>query len=378
MTLDQLRTHFPHTRETRYLNHAATGPLSRPVMEAVGAYLAERHRSKIENYFDFQPVIDEARRRLGRLVGASADRVEFMQNTSTALDVLARGIDWQPGDRIAVPDCEFPANVYPFMNLARQGVTVDFIASEGGTLSLDAIERALTPRTRLLSVSWVQFLSGFRLDLEAVGRLCRAHEVLFCVDAIQGLGALRLDAPAAGIDFLACGGQKWLMATQGSGFLYVTERLQEQMTPAAGWLHGPVDWDNFCDYRLAFHEDASRFRLGTLNHVGVAALHAALGLYFEAGPAWCEQQVLARAATLADGLRQLGLHRYGTDDPAHTSGIVTVEHPEAEALFTHLKEHQIQIALRNRKLRFAPTYYNTPDEVAAVLEAVRAFGKVRA
>jgi cysteine desulfurase/selenocysteine lyase len=377
MTLDALRAQFPHTTHTIYLNHAATGPLSRPVLDAIEAFVAQRHEGAIENYYAFQPVVEETLARLARLLGTQPERVAFMPNTSYGLSLLAEGLAWEPGDRIAVPACEFPANVYPFMNLERYGVVVDFISHRDGTIALEDVEAALHPRTRLLTLSWVQFLSGFRADVAAVGALCRDRGVLFSVDAIQGLGALRLDVEACGIDFLACGSHKWLMGTQGFGLLYVTEALQEQITPPAGWLHGPVDWDNFFDYRLAFHPDARRYHLGTLNNLGIAALHAALGLYFEAGPAWCEAQVLDRARALADGLVRQGLARYGTGDPAHASGIVTVRHAAPEALFEHLQARNIAASLRNRLLRFAPTYYNSPDEVDRTLEAVADFDRAR-
>ncbi|HMB92197.1 MAG TPA: aminotransferase class V-fold PLP-dependent enzyme [Rhodothermales bacterium] len=377
MTLDELRAHFPHIGQTIYLNHAATSPLSRPVMEAVEKYLKERHRTNIENYFDFAPVLAATRARIARLLGTEVARVEFMPNTSYGLNVLAMGLDWQAGDRVAVPGCEFPANVFPFLNLRQRGVETDFIPHHDGVITLDDIAATLQPTTRLLTVSWVQFLSGFRCDLEAIGHLCRERGVLFCVDAIQGLGALQLDVEACGIDFLACGGHKWLMATQGIGFLYLTEALQERITPMAGWLHGPVDWDNLNAYDLSFHPDATRFRLGTLNSVGIAALHAALGLYFEAGPAWCEAQVLARSRQVAEGLSDLGLKRYGSDDPTQASGIITVKHPNAEGVLAYLKERDITAAVRNQMLRFAPTYYNTPDEITQTLDVVRQFDRTQ-
>ena len=373
MTLDALRQQFPHTEDEIYINHAATGPLSQPVKAAMEAYVRERHGANIDNYEAFQPTAERARRRVGRLLGAAPERIAFVQNTSTALGLLAEGLSWEPGDRLAVPACEFPANVYPFLHLERRGVAVDFIPHEEGTFSVKAVEAALTPETRLLTLSFVQFLSGFRADLEALGRLCAERGVLFCVDAIQGLGALQLDVEACSIDFLACGGHKWLLATQGIAFLYVRESVQEKITPPAGWLHGPVDWENFFDYELAFHPEARRFEVGTMNNLGLAALDAALGLHFEMGPAWCEQQVLARAQQLAGGLRTLGLRRYGSGVAACASGIVTVRHPQAGALFAHLKENRITAALRNRMLRFSPTYYNSPGDVDAVLEAVAAF-----
>lgn len=370
MTLEQLRTHFPHTDAMAYLDHASTGPLSRPVLDAVGAFLQQRHRTKPNNYFDVAPVAERARERLGRLVGASAGRVEFAPNTSYALNVLAHGLDWRPGDRVAVPACEFPANVYPWLGLRERGVEVDFVPHDRGTFSVEDVERALTPRTRVLSVSWVQFLSGFRADLDALGALCRERGVIFCVDAIQGLGALRLDVRETPIDFLASGAQKWMLGMQGTAFFYVSEQLQQRLTPVRGWLNGPVDWDDFLSYPTDLHPDARRFRVGTLNHAGIVGLDAALGLYFDAGPEWCEAQVLARSREVAAGLDRLGLRRYGSEDERHASGIVAVEHPDPEGLLAALAGENVHIAVRDRKLRIAPTYYNTPEEVERALDLI--------
>ena len=377
MTFDDLRSLFPHTEHQTYLNHAAVSPMSRPVREAIDAYVGERHgagpEAPVENFESFLPVIQDTKDRVATVLGTEASRVEFVPNTSAGLNVLARGLDWKAGDRIAVPDAAFPTNVYPFLNLEAEGVEVDFVPTTEGAYTVEDVADTLRPETRLLSVSWVHFLSGFRADLEALGALCEAHDVIFCVDAIQGLGALQIDVEAAGVDFLAAGGHKWLMAAQGIGVLYCDEALQDDLRPPTGWLHGPVDWEHLDDYALTFHDDARRFRTGTLNSVGVAALHAALGLYLDAGPERCEERVLDLSTPLADELAARGLPRYGTDAPTHASGIVTVGPDNPEALFSHLNEHGITGALRNRKLRLAPTYYNDASDLGAILDAVDSF-----
>jgi selenocysteine lyase/cysteine desulfurase len=378
MTLAALRDHFPHLEHQTYLNHAAVSPVSRPVREAIDAHVAERHGAApdapIANFESFQSMAGEAKERAATVLGTDPGRVEFVPNTSAGLNVLARGLNWQEGDRVVVPDGAFPTNVYPFLNLEDQGVAVDFVPTDEGAYTVEDVERTLRPETRLVSVSWVHFLSGFRADLEALGRLCNEHDIIFCVDAIQGLGALQIDVEGAGIDFLATGGHKWLMAEQGVGLLYCDEGLQDRLQPPTGWLHGPVDWENLNNYDLTFHDDARRFRTGTLNSVGIVALHAALGLYLDAGPAWCEERVLDLSTTLAEKLAARDLPRYGTDDPAHASGIVTVEPDVPEVLFDHLKERGITGAVRNRKLRFAPTYYNNEADLGTVLKAVDQFG----
>jgi selenocysteine lyase/cysteine desulfurase len=170
------------------------------------------------------------------------------------------------------------------------------------------------------------------------------------------------------------------MAAQGIAFLYCTEAMQAQIDPPAGWLHGPVDWENLDDYELRFHDDATRFRLGTTNNAGIAALNAALDVYGEAGPEQCEARVLRNARVLAEGLAERGFERHGTADPAHASGIVTVA-PDAsgidpEAMFEHLMQHGVTGALRNRKLRLAPHWYNTTGEMERVLEVIDTFEPV--
>lgn len=374
MDVSDVRAHFPHTAHQTYVNHAAVSPISRPVREAIDAHITERHGADagapIANFESVQEVAREAKERASTVLGTGASNVEFIPNTSTGLNVVARGLDWEPGDRIAVPDGSFPTNVYPFMNLEREGVSVDFVPTEEGAYTIDEIEDTLTPDTRVLSVSWVHFLSGFKADLAAIGALSREYDVLFCVDAIQGLGALNIDVEEMGIDFLASGGHKWLMAAQGIGLLYCTEALQDELRPPSGWLHGPVDWEHLDRYELTFHDDARRFRTGTTNSVGIVALHAALGLYLELGADWCERRILDLSTTLAAELRERGLTRYGSDDPTHASGIVTISPDDPEALIEHLHDRNVTAAMRNRKVRFAPTYYNNEADLRTVLECV--------
>lgn len=379
MTFTELRECFPHTQHQVYLNHAATSPISRPVREAVDRYLDLRHGADADAPIDafesyLLPLLGEARERAGRMLNADPERVAFVQNTSEGLNVLAEGLDWQAGDRVAVPDGCFPTNVYPWLNQQSRGVTVDFIPTTEGAYSVEDVERTLTPQTRVLSVSWVHFLSGFRADLRAIGRLCQERGVLFCVDAIQGLGALQMDVQANHVDFLAAGSHKWMMGMQGVGFLYCTEALQHRLQGPAGWLHGPVDWEHLDEYDLTFHDDARQFSTGTLNAAGLSGVNAAMKLYLEVGPEAMEERVLDLSAHLAGGLAGLGMTRYGSSDPEHGSGIVTVEPAAPEALAEHLKEHRITGALRNRKLRLAPHAYNTPDDVDHALEAIAAFG----
>lgn len=367
-----VRRHFPHTEDLIYLDHAATGPLSRPARDALLRFVEQKHVTEPNNYESVGPVLERCRERLAQLIGVTADRVDLIGNTSLAINVLAQGLDWQAGDRVAVPACEFPANVMPWLGLADKGVAVDFVPDTKGTFSVEDVERVLTPRTRVLAVSQVQFLSGFRCDLAALGALCRDRGIILSVDAIQGLGALKLDLGDTPVDFLACGAQKWLMGLPGTAFFYVSEQLQYRLTPVRGWLNAPPDFDDLLSYDMEFAPDATRFRQGTLDLGGIVALEAALALYEEeVGREEGERRVLDLSLRAADGLQVLGLERFGSNDPGHASGIVTVRHPRPDALLAALHQHRIRASVRNGMLRVAPTWYNTDDEVLQTLDVVK-------
>lgn len=375
--LDSIRRSFPHTESSIYVNHAALGPMSSVVREALHRYIDERHKTEIENFEKVMPIWEETLVQIANMLSASSDNVAFMPNTSYGLNMLAQGLDWNRGDRILIPDCEFPANVNPFLNLSSKGVRVDFIPTVEGAFSVEDLDKCLQPGTRLVSVSWVQFLSGFKADLNAIGAWCKERGILFSVDAIQGLGALQLDVHKSNIDFLACGGHKWLMGAQGIGFIYVSSDLLGRLSmPVAGWLSGPVDWDRLTDFQLAFHPSARRYRLGTLNVMGILALNASLRYYHDTGPDWCENQVLALNRFLGNGLVEAGYHLYGTSEVDARSGIVSCMHPDAAGLFAYLKSQGVRAALRNGLLRFSPTYYNTTEELNTILESMATYNRL--
>ena len=369
--LNRARSFFPHLDEgVIYLNHAATGPYSRPVQEAMDAYIRQRSSEKIENYPVLMGVIENTLQSIGEMINAPAENIEFAPNTSYGLNVLAGGINWEAGDRILIPACEFPANVYPFLQLRSQGVEVDFVPHVDGTFTIGDIEKRITSRTRLLTLSWVQFLSGFRCDLEAIGTLCKEKGILFCVDAIQGLGALQMDVQKAGIDFLSTGGHKWLLSTQGIGFFYVSSNLFEELTPMWGWLNGPVDWESLMEYKMDLHPDSRRFRLGTLNGIGISALGASLELYRSLGMEWCERNVLSINMYLREQMNMLGFSLYGVPGKRHMSGISTFQHPEVTGLFDVLDTERIHVALRNNLLRISPGYYTSTEDIDKVISVL--------
>lgn len=372
--LTSYRALFPFLSSgTVYLNHAAISPLPSRTTAAIEQYLALRSRERVDPYKDLASLTQETKVRIGRLINAPADRIAFVDNTSNGLNVLASGYPWKPGDRVLLNRMEFPANVYPFLHLKRLGVEVDFVPCPDGILTAEMIERALTPRTRLVSVSFVQFLNGFKADLSAIGNLCRSRGVTFCVDAIQGLGAAPLDVQAAKVDFLSCGGHKWLMALEGQGFLFITHELQEKICQQhVGWTSKDNFMEHLFQYDLTLAPSARRYENGTLNAVGIVALHESIGLLLEIGIDRIHRHLLALTDRLLEFLTERKMAIVTPREHVHRAGILTWKDERAERTFLHLLHHDIHVSLREGCLRVAPHCYNTVDEIDALIRALSA------
>jgi selenocysteine lyase/cysteine desulfurase len=305
------------------------------------------------------------------LLNAHAAEIAFVPNTSTGLSLVAEGLSWSPGDNIVGCASEFPANVYPWTGLDHLGVEYRRAPEHEGRVDLDDIAAAIDDRTRVVALSWVQFATGFKLDLRAVATLCREREILFVVDVIQGLGALLLDVVQSGVDVAVAGGHKWLLAPEGIGVSYFSERALERLRPVIrGWLSvadpfGPVTEPP------EFLEGARRFEAGTANLAGIYGLGGSLELLAEAGVERIEEQVLSLADHAALGLESLGFRLIGGRTPEEKSGIVVGLPPsgkQAGAIAAGLRKRGVQLAERAERIRVAPHFYTTHEEIDDFLE----------
>lgn len=357
---------------TIYLNHAATSPMSSRVVAAVNKYIEERTETRIDNFAPVSKTMSETRQLAASLLNSTADRIAFCDNTSNALNIVATGMEWKPGDRIILNDIEFPANVYPFLNLKRLGVEIDFVTSRDGRIIPEDVEHLITDRTRLVSISQVQFLSGFRADLESIGKICKNNGVVFCVDGIQAAGVVPADIGKMNIDFFAAGGQKWLMAPQGTGFAFVSERLQEELTQAyLGWTSMKNFFGNFTEYRIELDPTARRYENGTPNHLGLVSLHASVSTLLEVGINNIEEHVLDLNDMLISELDSMGLKVFVSGPRSERAGIVSAKIADPERIYAGLSEAGIEVATRQGWLRISPHFYNNEDDIRALVRAMK-------
>jgi cysteine desulfurase/selenocysteine lyase len=374
-SVEKARTYFPYLKNgIIYFNHASTAPINIKVKERIEEFIKERSEEALDDYWAFKAVADETKEVIGRMINCDADRIAFLDNTTNGIIWLTFGINWKRGDRVILNDVEFPANVYPFLQLKDKGVEVDFIKSENGIVTAEEVIDAIKPNTKIISISFVQFLSGYKVDLEKIGKVCKRKGIIFSVDSIQGLGAVRLDVEKCNIDFLANGTQKWLLGLQGLAFIYVRKELQERMNSAPiGWLAVKNAWD-LLHFDLTTKETAERFQPGTLNNIGIYAFNSSMKFFKEFGFDEIEEQVLSNSKYFINELEKIGFESplYSLPEK-HLSGIVSFKTENGEKILGYLKQKKIVCSLREGYIRFAPHFYNTKQEIDKVIDELKIF-----
>lgn len=368
-----IRSFFPYLKnEIIYFNHAATGPISILVKKRLLDLLDEKTDKSSDDYNSFIKIADETRSLLSEFINCSPGRIAFVDNTSNGLNIIANSIHWKKGDRVLLNDVEFPANVYPFLNLKRFGVEIDFVKSENGYVTADQVIDSVKPGTKLISVSFVQFLSGYKIDLEKLGKYCRANNIIFCVDAIQGVGAVNIDVQKFKIDFLSCGTQKWLFGMQGLAFIYVDETFQTKITPAnIGWLSIKDAW-NLLDYKMDLKTSARVFEGGTLNAFGIYAFNASLNMLHNFGFDKIENEVISNTKYFIKKLNDIGINCLLSNcSENELAGIVTIKTGNPDIIFKELGKKRIICSLRENLIRFSPHFYNNFQEIDKVVDELQ-------
>jgi cysteine desulfurase/selenocysteine lyase len=301
--------------------------------------------------------------------------VALVKNTSEALSFVAFGLPWESGDQIVISDEEFPSNRIVWEALAPQGVEVIQVSLKGDDPE-GALLSACGPRTRLMSVSAVQFASGLRLDLQRLGAGCQQQNVLFCIDAIQQLGALPFDVLAYQCDFAMADGHKWLLGPEGLGVFYCRSELREQLK-----LH-EFGWhmlEHMGDYNRTEWEPAKsarRFECGSPNMLGAMALEASLSLLEEVGMDQVAELIAERVQWLQDGLNAIpGVQLHSPLNPARRGGIFSfsIDGIDNQRVYERLKEQQVVCILRGPGIRFSPHFYTEKrviDETLAIVATI--------
>lgn len=377
--VDALRAkEFPWTLkgEQTFLDNAKTGALTASAVRALKHWAdlrAEPYR--LSTYEDLE-VFRKTRELVARLIGAKVEEIACMHNTSYGINVASLCLPLGAGDVVLTYDGEYPADVYPWMSLAKKGVRLELIPKKNG-LQDEArlLEELKRPEVKVVTMSWVSFSTGYRADLATIGRECRKRGIYFVVDAIQGVGAMALDMSKLEIDVLACGGQKWLLAPWGTGFVYVREGLVRELDPAVvGWLamKSSEDFTRMVDYEFKYYDDARRFQINTLPAQDFAGLNASLEMFLALGPKAVEEHIegivsegVSWAESNGDKVRLVT-----PADSAKRAGVLAIAPRDPVGASRALSEAKVYHSLREGAIRLSPHCFNTTEEMGRALEVL--------
>ena len=382
-TRESLDREFPSRRHGVLFNHAAVSPLPARAAAALARYAQALTGRAVLDWKEWGHQTERLRQRTARLIGADesvggARSVAVVANTTTGLSMVASGLDWAPGDSVVTTATEFPANLAPWLDLARHGVEVRRIPTLDGAFTAAEVESACGPRTRLVSLSAVGFHTGFVSPVDEVGAFCRSRGIVVGLDAIQAVGAGPVDVVRAKADFLAADGHKWMLGPEGCGILFTTPALRERLRAPSGWLNmkRPAAGDFKIGEMVDYVADASRFEVGALPTPGIYALSASLDLLLEIGIETVRRRIASVHSVLLDGLPRLGWEPVLFGGPPR-SGILSARPPagtDPRAAAAHLERQGIAVSAREGFLRLSPHVGNDEEEAEQVLVALKDFG----
>jgi len=367
---------FPVARKRIFLAHAGVTSLPACAADAMTSYVAESSRDQQE----FGGVLKEiasTRADAAALLGADSGEIALLGPTSLGLSLFANGIDWKPGDEVVIYGEDYPANVYPWLNLRSRGVVIRYLRTESlGKITPESVEAALTPATRLVALASCHFQTGWRIDITAISALLRKRGILFSLDAIQTLGAF--PTPASEVDFLSADAHKWLLGPLAAGIVYVAKERFETCRPTllGSWNVKSPDFQ--AQTSIEFEEGGRRYEPGVLNVAGIYGMRASINLIRTQGLDSVSSLILERRDRLEEGLAGLSFEFLSPlRNEALRSGILTTRHPSKDPalLFAALERAQISASCRKTRdhgtwLRFSPHYYNTAAEIDRVLNVL--------
>ncbi|HKO42910.1 MAG TPA: aminotransferase class V-fold PLP-dependent enzyme [Pyrinomonadaceae bacterium] len=371
---EQLRALFPVTARYNYLNHAAVSAPPTPTINAIQRYLADVSENGSLNFKDWLATKKRARRLLAELLGARSEQVAFMRNTSDGLSTVANGLKWQTGDNLVTFRNEFPSNIYPWLRLREAfGVEVRMCEERAGRIDLDELIGLIDSRTRLVSISHVQYASGFRTDLQRLGRAARAYDALLVVDVIQSLGVLPVDVESELVDVAAGACHKWLLTPEGVGYLYLSDRARSRIEPTlVGWVSVPNP-DDYNNFEQGWNAGTLAWETGTGPTGLIHGLEESLKLLTRVGIKNIQDHLERLTDHLCDRLQDSTYEVVSSRRPEEKSQTVCIRSRSSLTpmnLYAHLTKQNIITAPRGDRLRISPHLYNTLSEIDHLIEAL--------
>jgi len=354
------------------LNSAAVSPMPTVAVEAVLSQLKDVSENGTTNYVEWIATKDRARGLIAEMLNVRAEQIAFMRNTSDGFSTVANGLPWKKGDNIVSFENEFPANFYAWrMVRDKFGVELRLCPERDGRIDLDELLALIDENTKLVSISAVQFASGFRADLERIGEAARKVDALFAVDIIQGFGAMEFDLPAQGVDIASGASHKWLFSPEGCGMLYLSDKARERIEPTfVGWISVETPWD-FEEREQNFKPTALAWESGTGGSSLFYGLEQSLRLIHETGLKNIENYLEELTDYLCELISGKNYEIISSRLKGEKSQIVCVKHQNgltSNEIAKKLEDEKIVVSPRGSRLRIAPHFFNNREDIEKLAE----------
>jgi len=371
------RSEFPDFSPTIYLDCAYQGPFPLATVPRIQRAIELKcHPERLEapEYFRLP---ERVRVAIARVVGADPCEIALTTSVTQGMGIIASGFPLQAGEEVVVSSANFPSNLFTWLHLRRLGVQVRLLRPAELGLKIEQVAAALTPRTRIVALDWVDYCDGTRIDLEALGELVHRYGAILVVDGTQGAGALELDLHALPVDVMAVAGYKWLLGPYGTGFVYLRPEVQDRLDlQVVNWcaVEGSEDFDSLPREQFKLPKAARVFDAGeTANFLNLYALEASLEFIQRVGVTTITRHCRHLLDRLSDGLRRQGFCLSAAAELEHHSTILGFRAgtPQAtQTAYERLKANHIAVSLRHGAIRVSPHLYNTEADIDQLLEIV--------
>ena len=369
---ENIRKLFPITENYTYLNSAAVAPLPTVAVEAVISQLRDVSGHASVNFGDWIATKKRAREIVAQMLKVEPQQIAFMRNTSDGFATVANGLKWEKGDNIVSFEQEFPANFYAWRRVRDEfGVELRLCPEKNGRIDLDEFINLIDANTKLVSISAIQYGSGFRADLEKIGEAARKADALFAVDIIQAFGTMPFDLPAQMVDIAAGASHKWLCSPEGCGILYLSDRARGRVEPTlVGWISVEDSW-NFKDTEQKYKPNALAWESGTGCSSLFYGLEQSAKLLFETGAENIQNYLEQLTDYLCEILPTENYEIVSSRADGEKSQIVCVKHRGGLApteIAEHLQKENIVVSPRNDRIRIAPHFFNNSKDIEKLVE----------
>lgn len=378
--VEAVRRIFPHTKKTIYFNVASNGPLATPAYKLQDKYYRIARMAAIGDQSEMFAALGNIRRDAAKIFGCKKSETGVGFNTTFGLNLAAFGLPLKKGDEVILSDVEFPSNVYPWLELRNRGINVKFIKGASGFYDIGLLEKAITRKTHVVALSFVQYFNGFKADIEALGELCRRRNIFLVLDAIQGAGAEPMQVKKWNVSVASAGGQKWLLSSQGTGIFYVSEETQKRLRPPwRSWLS--VDWKcrwhDLRKFDLEYGNSAGQYELGTYPGPLVMSLDWTLDFITGLGIRNIQKHNHGLIDVLIDYLNSNPFYRITSSlEKKHRSSILsfTTDRADIGRVQKYLAAKKIVTSLREGSIRVSVHLYNNLKDIKLLIAALDAAG----